>query len=61
VGISYAGRTYQEGKKVDWKDGIRAIYAIARYNFFRASPAAPRRKYRWNETPAPRFAKSVST
>ena len=34
VGISYYGRTYEEGKKIGWKDGVRAIYAIARYNFF---------------------------
>jgi len=33
VGISYYGRTYAEGKKVGWKDGIRAIYAIMKYNF----------------------------
>ncbi len=32
VGISYNGRTYLEGKKVNWKDGFRAIYAIVRYN-----------------------------
>jgi glycosyltransferase involved in cell wall biosynthesis len=32
VGISYNGRTYSEGKKVNWKDGFRAIYAILRYN-----------------------------
>jgi glycosyltransferase involved in cell wall biosynthesis len=32
VGISYSGRTYAEGKKVGWKDGVRAIYAILRYN-----------------------------
>jgi glycosyltransferase involved in cell wall biosynthesis len=32
VGISYGGRTYAEGKKVSWKDGFRAIYAIVRYN-----------------------------
>lgn len=32
VGISYNGRTYQEGKKISWKDGFRAIYAILRYN-----------------------------
>jgi len=32
VGISYNGRTYSEGKKVNWKDGFRAIYAIVRYN-----------------------------
>ena len=32
VGISYSGRTYKEGKKINWKDGIRAIYAILKYN-----------------------------
>jgi glycosyltransferase involved in cell wall biosynthesis len=32
VGISYKGRTYAEGKKVSWTDGLRAIYAIIRYN-----------------------------
>ncbi len=35
VGISYYGRTYAEGKKINWKDGFRAIYCILRYNFFR--------------------------
>jgi glycosyltransferase involved in cell wall biosynthesis len=34
VGVSYSGRTYIEGKKVNWKDGFRAIYAIVRYNLF---------------------------
>lgn len=34
VGISYSGRTYAEGKKVGWKDGVRAIYAILRYNLW---------------------------
>ncbi len=33
VGISYYGRTYDEGKKIGWKDGFRAIYAIGKYNF----------------------------
>jgi glycosyltransferase involved in cell wall biosynthesis len=32
VGISYSGRTYAEGKKISWKDGVRAIYAILKYN-----------------------------
>jgi glycosyltransferase involved in cell wall biosynthesis len=32
VGISYSGRTYKEGKKINWKDGVRAIYAIVKYN-----------------------------
>lgn len=32
VGISYYGRTYAEGKKIGWRDGLRAIYAIVKYN-----------------------------
>ncbi len=35
VGISYYGRTYDEGKKIGWKDGFRAIYCIIKYNLFR--------------------------
>lgn len=35
VGISYNGRTYTEGKKVGWKDGVRAFYCILKYNLFR--------------------------
>ncbi|MCC5805783.1 MAG: glycosyltransferase family 2 protein [Opitutales bacterium] len=35
VGISYYGRTYEEGKKIGWRDGFRAIYAILKYNLFR--------------------------
>ena len=34
VGISYYGRTYEEGKKIGWKDGVRAIYCILKYNLF---------------------------
>ncbi len=34
VGISYSGRTYGEGKKIGWKDGVRAIYCILKYNLF---------------------------
>jgi glycosyltransferase involved in cell wall biosynthesis len=34
VGISYYGRTYAEGKKINWKDGFRAIYCILKYNIF---------------------------
>ena len=37
VGISYTGRTYQEGKKIGWKDGVRAIYAILKYNIWSKS------------------------
>ncbi|MPR34284.1 glycosyltransferase family 2 protein [Salmonirosea aquatica] len=35
VGISYYGRTYDEGKKINWRDGFRAIYCILKYNLFR--------------------------
>jgi glycosyltransferase involved in cell wall biosynthesis len=35
VGISYAGRTYEEGKKIGWKDGVRAIWCILKYNLAR--------------------------
>lgn len=35
VGISYYGRTYEEGKKIGWKDGLRAVYCIIKYNWFR--------------------------
>ncbi len=35
VGISYYGRTYEEGKKIGWKDGFRAIYCILKYRFFK--------------------------
>jgi len=35
VGISYYGRTYEEGKKIGWKDGVRAIYCILKYGFLK--------------------------
>ncbi len=35
VGISYYGRTYKEGKKIGWRDGISAIYCILKYNIFK--------------------------
>ena len=34
VGVRYFGRTYSEGKKITWKDGVRAVYCILRYNLF---------------------------
>ncbi len=34
VGVSYYGRTYDEGKKIDWRDGFHAIYCVLRYNTF---------------------------
>ncbi|PQB05573.1 glycosyltransferase family 2 protein [Aureitalea marina] len=36
VGISYYGRSYEEGKKIGWKDGFRAIYCIVKYGFLRS-------------------------
>ena len=35
VGISYYGRTYKEGKKIGWRDGVQAIWCILKYNLFR--------------------------
>ena len=35
VGISYYGRTYSEGKKINWKDGVRAIYCIIKYGLLK--------------------------
>jgi glycosyltransferase involved in cell wall biosynthesis len=35
IGIPYYGRTYAEGKKIGWKDGVRALYCIIKYNVFR--------------------------
>jgi glycosyltransferase involved in cell wall biosynthesis len=37
VGISYYGRTYEEGKKIGWRDGFRAIYCILKYGLFKRS------------------------
>jgi glycosyltransferase involved in cell wall biosynthesis len=42
VGISYDGRTYEEGKKIGWRDGVRALYAILRYNFLPLDNGAAR-------------------
>jgi glycosyltransferase involved in cell wall biosynthesis len=36
IGISYYGRTYEEGKKINWKDGFRAIYCILKYGLFKS-------------------------
>lgn len=48
VGISYSGRTYAEGKKIGWRDGIRAIYGIVRY-----SPVGVRARRRPPARPTP--------
>ena len=36
VGISYYGRTFEEGKKIGWKDGVRAIYCIIKYGLLKS-------------------------
>ena len=48
VGISYSGRTYDEGKKINWKDGLRAIWCILKYNA---------QKRRWRKLYVPRWKK----
>ena len=41
VGISYSGRTYEEGKKIGWKDGVRALWCMVKYSW--KEPRLPRR------------------
>jgi glycosyltransferase involved in cell wall biosynthesis len=43
VGISYAGRTYAEGKKIGWKDGVRALYCTLKYSAILGRPLKPSR------------------
>jgi glycosyltransferase involved in cell wall biosynthesis len=51
VGISYYGRTYHEGKKINWMDGFRALYAVFKYNLFTNEktyqPSIPLVKKNW--------------
>ncbi len=49
VGISYAGRTYDEGKKIGWRDGLRAVWCIIKYNM-----GAPKGRIESRDTPAER-------
>ena len=51
VGISYDGRTYEEGKKIGWRDGFRSLYAILKYNLF--APARVRQPARQNSEERP--------
>jgi glycosyltransferase involved in cell wall biosynthesis len=46
VGVSYYGRTYAEGKKINWRDGLRAVFVILKYGFSRQSPDAVLAKQR---------------
>jgi hypothetical protein len=48
VGISYYGRTYEEGKKIGWRDGFRAIYCILKYSLFYRLVDAKNSKRRLN-------------
>ena len=41
VGVSYNGRTYGEGKKIGWKDGVRCLYAILKYNLIKKRGKSP--------------------
>jgi glycosyltransferase involved in cell wall biosynthesis len=51
VGISYDGRTYEEGKKIGWKDGFRSLYAILKYNLFARAPDRRRARQDSGEPP----------
>ncbi|MGA3197596.1 MAG: glycosyltransferase family 2 protein [Terriglobales bacterium] len=51
VGISYSGRTYEEGKKIGWKDGVRALYCLLKYSFKEGKAEAAVVP----ATPAPKF------
>ncbi len=42
VGISYSGRTYEEGKKIGWRDGVRAVWCIVKYRLRRVKVSQPR-------------------
>jgi len=48
VGISYWGRTYEEGKKIGWKDGVRAFYCLLKYSL-----KEPRSRKAQQALPAP--------
>jgi glycosyltransferase involved in cell wall biosynthesis len=56
IGISYSGRTYAEGKKIGWRDGVAALWHIVRFNVF--PPPAPSRAA--PRAPAPRSLETVS-
>jgi glycosyltransferase involved in cell wall biosynthesis len=53
VGISYSGRTYEEGKKIGWKDGVKALWCILKYSI-----KTPHTPYRPNEHTSPQPAAS---
>jgi glycosyltransferase involved in cell wall biosynthesis len=49
VGISYSGRTYAEGKKIGWRDGMRAIYCVGRYGLWRRITGRAKRERKARE------------
>jgi len=53
IGISYSGRTYAEGKKIDWRDGAAAIWHILRFNLFPPRAPAPQSTHAPSRTPEP--------
>jgi glycosyltransferase involved in cell wall biosynthesis len=61
VGISYNGRTYEEGKKVGWRDGVRAFYAIIKYNLFRRSRRVSQDAVRESVSSKPAGAQTTTT
>jgi glycosyltransferase involved in cell wall biosynthesis len=53
IGISYSGRTYAEGKKIDWRDGAAAIWHILRFNLFPPRATLPQSTRALSRTPEP--------
>jgi glycosyltransferase involved in cell wall biosynthesis len=53
IGISYSGRTYSEGKKIDWRDGAAAIWHILRFNLFPPPAPTPQSTRAPSRTPEP--------
>jgi glycosyltransferase involved in cell wall biosynthesis len=53
IGISYSGRTYAEGKKIDWRDGAAAIWHILRFNLFPPPATLPQSTRALSRTPEP--------
>ena len=53
IGISYSGRTYAEGKKIDWRDGAAAVWHILRFNLFPPRARAPQSTHSPSRTPEP--------
>jgi glycosyltransferase involved in cell wall biosynthesis len=60
VGISYYGRTYEEGKKIGWRDGVRALYVILKYNLLRRETYVCRAALITSDTSAIQPAATVS-